>query len=118
MSRRERYPEERGRELVYRRAGGSCEGCGHPHGTDWSHRVGRAQLGGWEPSNGMLLCRPCHDWAHRHPALARERGWIVKGSRDPREVPARIKTRRGIRWGLLDDEGGITWALPGTEGAL
>lgn len=103
-------------DTVHARSGYRCEGCGG-HSHHLHHRKLRSQGGGHEVSNILGLCRPCHDWAHQHPALARERGWIVKGSRDPREVPARIKTHHGVRWGLLDDEGGITWALPGTEGA-
>lgn len=112
MPRKNLYPESRGREIVYNRAQGRCEACGSNNGSDWAHRKARSQMGGWEPSNGLLLCRSCHSWCHANPTLARERGLIVKGSRDPLEVPARLMTLFGPRYCLLDNFGGIMHNLP------
>lgn len=113
MRARDKFPEAEGRRIVEERSGGACEACRSPFGTDWAHRKGRAQGGTWEPSNGLFLCRTCHSWCHANPALARERGLIVKGSREPKEVPVRLLTHLGIRWGLLDNTGCITWQIPG-----
>lgn len=113
MTRTKKYPEAKGREIVYNRAQGRCEMCGSGNGTDWSHRVARSQLGGWEPSNGMLACRRCHAWCHANPAEAREKGWILKSTRNPLEEPALLATLFGPRWGVLDDQGGITFQIEG-----
>lgn len=113
MRARDKFPEAEGRRLVQERSGGMCEACRSPFGTDWAHRKGRAQGGTWEPSNGVFLCRRCHNWCHANVALARERGLIVKGSREPKEVPVRLLTHLGVRWALLDNTGGITWQIPG-----
>lgn len=32
-----------------------------------------------DADNCVAVCRPCHDWAHDHPALAKEIGLLVAG---------------------------------------
>lgn len=59
------------------------------------------------PSNGILLCKTCHDWVHAHPLEARRFGWIVSRSTgDPGIVP--VKAHFG--WVLLDVTGSFDYA--------
>jgi len=56
-----------------------CERCGKPlvwSGGHIHHKQTRA-LGNHEPDNLLYLCPECHEWAHRHPAQARDEGVIV-----------------------------------------
>ena len=110
--------EQDARDVVLARSQGACETrCGRP-GTDWSHRVSRAQGGLWSPSNGLLLCRWCHSWCHRHPEHAVSAGLMLRGSADPSCDPVWLPLRRAgqvvWRWCLLEEDGGIdpdaTWA--------
>lgn len=80
--------ERQARRIVRARSGGVCEGCGQAPAAHWAHRVGEGQGGPWCPSNGMHLCAPCHAWCHAHPRLAKERGWMLYPTRDPRVEPA------------------------------
>jgi 5-methylcytosine-specific restriction protein A len=91
------------RELVKARSNGRCERCGGA-GTDWHHRRRRAVKDEHthHPCNGVLLCRTCHSWAHAHPRLAREEGWILAMNRTPMREP--INTAWGLR--QPDCEGG------------
>jgi hypothetical protein len=50
----------------------------------------------------MALCRPCHSWITDHPQLAAMKGWTVKRSQVPGEVPCQ---RFGEFVILLDDGG-------------
>ncbi len=93
--------EKRTRQIVLERAEGACERCGRHPGTDQHHLVNRSAGGKWEPSNIVLLCRPCHSWVGLNPNDAHEvglhyRSWEVPGS------------RAVLRWGvfvLLWDDG-------------
>ncbi|WP_363324762.1 HNH endonuclease [Corynebacterium ciconiae] len=60
-------------------------------GQHLHHRQLRSQGGGHTTENLVLLCHTCHEWVHRHPAQARERGLIVPGTRDPAGVPVRYQ---------------------------
>ncbi|WP_151530557.1 MULTISPECIES: HNH endonuclease [Corynebacterium] len=62
-------------------------------GRHLHHRQLRSQGGDHTTENLVLLCHACHDWAHKHPALARERGVIVRATQDPAEAP--IKYQNG-----------------------
>lgn len=79
--------EREARAVVTARSGGWCElgifCSGGAYATDWSHRIGRAQLGPWNAANGGDACRLCHEWAQTHPTEARERtGWILRSTDD------------------------------------
>src|SRR4029079_10837834 len=63
------------REEVWLRDAGLCQRCGG-EGTDVHHRM-RRRDGGHSEWNLVLLCRPCHAWAHAHPDKAREYGYII-----------------------------------------
>jgi hypothetical protein len=102
-------PEEReARRLVAERSGGMCElgilCSGGSRAADWSHRIGRAQLGPWNAANGGDACRPCHSWAQTHPLRARlETGWILRSTDDYRATPV-LHAVHG--WVVLDSAGG------------
>ena len=97
---------------VMARSGGFCEireiGC-WDEGSQYHHRRPRGMGGSRSPvtgsaSNALFVCLPCHQHAETtRRGEARTRGWIVRQSADPRQVPV---FRYG-RWVLLDDEGGI-----------
>lgn len=85
---------ERMRALLYRRAGGRCEGqvteeCRSKRGDlnvtgmQAHHRKLRSQGGGHSIVNLAGLCPDCHRWAHDHPAEARLRGLICPRYHDP-----------------------------------
>lgn len=112
-----RVAEKNGKDVVQARSGGLCEACGMRDAADWQHRKNRSQLGSWSPTNGLGVCRPCHDWIHGHsrdggPNAARARGWTVWSHEDPAEVPVR---RRGY-WVLLAEDGSITPVIGYTGG--
>ena len=73
-------PSEATREAVRRRSSGRCEvdapGCRvvavHMH-----HRLTRAQGGGHEAENLLLVCDSCHRYIHDQPEYAYERGWLL-----------------------------------------
>jgi hypothetical protein len=106
-----RADERLARESVKTRSGGVCEGCGQRPATDYAHRTGKGVGGKWTAPNALHLDGPgnyggCHGWAHQHPSLAKDAGWIVPSWRDPREVPAFIWADPwGPSWVLLDDAG-------------
>lgn len=91
-------PEAEGRAMVMHRALGMCEvqvvpGCrqGEP---EWHHRQSR-RADDHRPSNGLAVCRPCHNWLHAHPREAVAHGWIVlvAGNLPPAEVAVLLHPR-------------------------
>jgi hypothetical protein len=109
--------EKRARQLVRARSGRVCEGCSQARATNWAHRVGRGQLGPWCPTNGLDLCGSgttgCHGWATANPKAARAKGWVLRSTDQPGELPA-LHALHG--WILLDEDGG--WVQVDAEGAL
>ncbi len=101
--------EARCREIVSRRSGGLCEICGEPGRLEKAHRRARSQLGAWEASNILDLCRLCHSRDHANPKDAYAGGWHLRNGEDPRETPVLIRHGSRNGWALLDDEGGIRW---------
>lgn len=98
--------EKRARQLVRARSNGACEGCDQARATDWSHRIGAGVGGPWCPSNGMHMCWTCHDSIGARPGAARdERGWRLKSTDRPAEMPA-LHAVHG--WVLLDADGDLT----------
>lgn len=97
--------ERRARRIVARRSGGICEACDRRPAVDWHHRCGRAQGGRWCPSNGLHLCRQCHEWVTTHPTAAREYGWSVRRAAEPSRERVWLP-RHG--WALLSTAGDVT----------
>jgi hypothetical protein len=73
---------------VLRRSGGRCEArvagvclehAGRPYPVDVHERRLRSQGGDpTDPANCLVTCRPCHDFAHAHPAEANRLGLILR----------------------------------------
>lgn len=52
---------------------GVCTGMAQ----DWHERLSRARGGSiTDPSNRVMVCRPCHDWVGTHPRAATELGLL------------------------------------------
>lgn len=100
--------------LVDERDDTSCVRCGRwLQGVPASrhHRKRRSQASRMEvhaPSNLILLCGSgttgCHGWVHAHPRQARDHGWLLRGTDDPKAVPM-LHSLYG--WVLLDDQGRV-----------
>lgn len=83
-------------DTVEERRAGSCEATGWPtRAVEYHHRRAygmggrKADVDGLQNTehNILGLCPKHHQWAHAHPAAARELGLIVPSSGDPRDVP-------------------------------
>jgi len=90
-------------ELVQRRSGGRCEGCGRKPATEMHHRLYRSQGGPDDVQNLLHLCgrgntSGCHGIAHTGPG--REAGWSVNAWATFAEVP--VNYRLGGLVHLLD----------------
>lgn len=94
--------EEAGcRPTVASRSGGLCEvRCGR-RATEMHHRITRGAGGGWSPANILHLCHDHHAWATTHPTLAQNRGWSVRSTDQPAQIPVRPVT--GEPFFLSDD---------------
>lgn len=90
------------------RAGHQCEVMADPLCTtraeEWHHRKLRSQGGEHTVENGLGICPACHRMIHLNPGQSYQRGWLVKSTHDPADVPV---TRRGLVV-LLDKQGGLT----------
>jgi hypothetical protein len=93
---------------VDRREGYRCLRCGRSieTGGNRHHRQLRSHLfhDKHRRSNLILVCRECHEWFHRHPAVAERYGWIVTNGEEPETTP--VLTYRH-KWVYLDDSGGF-----------
>jgi hypothetical protein len=73
------------RPVILRRCKGICERCGEAPATHVHHKHRRGQGGTNHPLNLAGLCEDnlatgregCHDWLHRHIAVAKKTGWIT-----------------------------------------
>jgi 5-methylcytosine-specific restriction endonuclease McrA len=94
------------RELAYIRAGYRCERCGVHRDQafggvlDGHHRKLRSRGGKDELSNLAVLCRECHEWAHRNVLAATGLGYIVPSRADP---AVRLMQLYGDRLTLLNE---------------
>ena len=98
------------KELIYDRAAGHCECCGVGPVEQAHHRRPRAAGGSKAPdtdlaSNGLGICRRCHDMVESRRELALDRGWLVRQGHDPAAVPV---LRHESDWVLFDNLGGVT----------
>ncbi len=91
MKPKRRYyaPSPLVKSAIRERAGERCEARIDPvcrgNGSQAHHVTRRSQGGTNEPANLLFVCLWCHEWIHRHPAEARERGLLAAsttGSRD------------------------------------
>lgn len=102
-------------ERIDRRERQRCARCGVViwHGGSRHHRKFRSRRGGDEVSNGLLLCGSgttgCHGWVHSNPISARQKGFAVNSTEDPRLVPVEHAVY-GLVW--LDDLGGVSSTPP------
>ena len=101
--------------LIDRREQQRCARCGVViwAGGSRHHRKFKSRRGGDEVSNGVLLCGSgttgCHGWAHHNPIAAREAGFAVGQSEDPRLVPVKHAVH-GLVW--LRDDGTVSTTPP------
>jgi hypothetical protein len=102
--------ERKGRQVVRLRSGGMCEICGTRQATDWQHRKNRSQGGDWLPSNGLDVCRTCHEEIHLNPEAAYANGWSVRQAMNPTDAPALLRTAYGQQYMWLHDDGTMDMA--------
>lgn len=102
---------EAAKQLVRDRDSETCLSCGRA-GLDVHHRVRRGMGGTADPviafgrANLVLLCRPCHNLAHRtdDPEMA-AKGYRLDTSQDPAAVPLLLCSEQG--------SGAPAWLTPG-----
>lgn len=113
MPRASRKDIETARGYVRGRDGFVCQMCGGHLGVGSIHHRKPKGMGGSalleHPSNLVTVCGlgnadGCHGKAHSNPQWARNHGWIVSRSLDPRDIP--VDMHDG--WFTLDDSGGRT----------
>lgn len=96
------------RRTIISRADFWCERCGGQLGVEAHHRRPRGAGGTSREStntasNGLWLCRQCHDRTESHRTEAYEYGWLVRQTEEPADIPVLY---RGTLV-LLNDLGGI-----------
>lgn len=105
--------------LIWDRDRGCCARCGlglvwERRGDDWAihHREPRGRGGAgrrrwWVnlPSNGVLLCRACHDEVESNRAAAGEAGFLVSALGVIRPHATRIR-HAALGWVFLTNDGG------------
>lgn len=95
------------RRLLRQRSDGVCEQCGMELATNAHHRKNKSQLGSDSLSNLLHLCGSgttgCHGYITEHHAESYLKGWSVRSTEDPREIP--VLYRGSLV--TLDDLGGI-----------
>lgn len=97
------------RRAIVARDFGLCLRCSTHRISDVHHRRPRG-MGGSELvnrlSNGVTLCRTCHDWIESNRIAAKATGWLLSADEDPAEVPLINIWGQAVR---LTDEG--TWEV-------
>lgn len=102
------------REIVLARAGGFCELRGFDSPEQLHHRRCRGmgstrRADAHQPANLYAVSARCHSLIESNRELAYRRGWLVRQSHNPAEVPV---LRYGSEWALLTDSGEV---IPTTE---
>jgi hypothetical protein len=54
-----------------------CEVCKGKKATDIHHKNGRFGARLIDTTYFLAVCRTCHETIHKHPAAARENGWLI-----------------------------------------
>lgn len=96
------------RDLIRKRAKDRCEMCGAVALYHQVHHRRPRGMGGSKdpvsgsPANGLWVHPSCHAKIESRREDAYQKGYLVRQSQDPREVPVRI----GRFWYLLDESGG------------
>lgn len=99
------------KEIILARSYGACEvmlpGCTQ-RGEEIQHRRARGmgstrRLSTNAASNGLMICRSCHNLVEGSPLLAAEKGWRITQTSDP--LVERVWWRSRM-WLWLDDLGG------------
>ena len=102
------------RELVTRRANGSCERCGMAaQAYQHHHRRPRGMGGSTAPdtntaSNSLFVCIPCHNEIEANREEALRYGWLVRQGQDPETVTV---LRRGV-WSRIYNDGTVKAGKP------
>lgn len=82
-ARREASALDAFRRACRERSEGLCEVGWWPVCERWGsmahHRApSDRDRGIHDPARGLWTCGPCHDHIHRNPAVAYERGWLIR----------------------------------------
>ena len=102
------------KQTILDRSGGCCEICSLAAPVDAHHRLARGfggskddRLG--QPSNGLALCRACHDMAESDRKRAYDRGWMIhKGWLDRNGFTAAdVPVVYHGDWAVLSDDGKV-----------
>lgn len=110
--------EEAAKATVRKRSGGVCEiqlpGKCLGRAKDFHHRQnrGRDKVGKWVASNGLDVCRVCHDAVTNTNGRRAEyvqKGWIVPRRKDPALAPVLVWPMGVV---LLRDDGSWTQKHP------
>lgn len=104
------------RTIMERRSYGWCELCDRRPAAHAHHRKPRRMGGRFgasfddvnRPSNGLMFCASCHQWAETgNRSAARDSGIILTEAQAPDATPIHLPRYRG--WVLFDDDGGVYW---------
>lgn len=102
------------KQTILDRAGDHCEVCGVNKPVDIHHRIPRGAGGSkderlGQPSNGLAICRPCHDLIESRREFALDRGWLIhRGWSMRNDVSAAdVPVIWQGDWALLSDDGHV-----------
>lgn len=102
---------------VWDRDEGLCRRCGHA-GTEVHHRrpkgLGGTSVNPHTMPRMVLLCTPCHQWVHAHPALAYPTGLLIRQSEPDSDEQIPITDLHG-RTVFLTDDGSVIPILRGAS---
>lgn len=59
-------------QAIYSRSGGICEYCHSKKATDIHHVVSKARFGRNNFTNGIHICRDCHNQAHKNEEVMQD----------------------------------------------
>lgn len=94
------------RDIITHRSGGDCEICEAARAADIHHRRPRNSGGTRRPetnraSNGLALCRGCHQLVESYRNVATKLGWLVPQRFEPADCPVLYRGE----WRFLTDAG-------------
>lgn len=96
------------RDTAIARSQGHCEICGVGAPEQLHHRRPRARGGTRRPesnraANALAICLRCHELAESRREFALDRGWLVRQTMLPADVPVLFQGD----WALLSDDGSV-----------